>query len=146
MTGVLSFEGGWKTTRDAEQAFPDAAADAGRRIRLACTHFAPADEVVVSTQAEPLEPLEGGRAFLFPGSEALTGRMQVAELLAATAIERVVALGGRELGADDVLDTQGFVRPTFVGGSLVLQARPGIGGVFVPFEQPNPTPCCADHD
>jgi len=28
---------------------------------------------------------------------------------------------------------------------MVLHVRPAVGGVVVPFEQPNQTPCCADH-
>ena len=30
-------------------------------------------------------------------------------------------------------------------GTVTLVLRPAVGGVLVPFEQPNPTPCCADH-
>jgi hypothetical protein len=44
-----------------------------------------------------------------------------------------------------VVDTQDFVRPTMADGRVTLDLRPAVGGVLVPFEQPNPTPCCADH-
>ncbi len=54
-------------------------------------------------------------------------------------------LGGTPIAGDVVLDTQDFVRPVYSGGALVLHVRPGMHGVVVPFEQPNPTPCCTDH-
>ncbi len=146
MADLLTLEGGWTTTSEAEQGFRDAAAGLGRRIALACTHFDTAEgAVVVTGQTGRLEPIEGGRAFVFPGSDRLAGQVSVGDVLAHTAIDRLVCLGGTPVAADKTLDTQDFVRPTFAGGSLVLHVRPGIDGVFVPFEQPNPTPCCADH-
>jgi hypothetical protein len=86
-----------------------------------------------------------GRAFIFPGSDELVGVVRVGDLLARTTIGAVLQLGGLPVDPETDLDTQGFVRPVLRGGHLVLLTRPGIGGVVVPFEQPNPTPCCADH-
>ncbi|WP_320778980.1 hypothetical protein [Streptomyces sp. CRN 30] len=87
-----------------------------------------------------------GRAVLYPGAAALTGTLTVAELLERSAIERV-----RVLGAADPPDpatrlvTREFVRPHWQDGTLVLAAMPHIGGTLVPFEDPDPTPCCAGH-
>ncbi|MEU9331586.1 hypothetical protein AB0D49_00285 [Streptomyces sp. NPDC048290] len=87
-----------------------------------------------------------GRAVLFPGAAALTGVLPVGEILAASAIDAVTVLGTP--GAPDPgtpLDTRGHVRPQWRDGRLVLAAQPAAGGVLVPFEHPDPTPCCADH-
>lgn len=77
--------------------------------------------------------------------EGLSGAVEVGDVLDGTAIDQVVALGGTTVAREAVLETQGFVRPTFVGGSLVLHVRPGADGVLMPFEQPDPAACCADH-
>ena len=37
------------------------------------------------------------------------------------------------------------VHPQWQDGELVLTLMPAVGGVLVPFEVPDPTPCCADH-
>ncbi|WP_217142096.1 hypothetical protein [Streptomyces sp. AC627_RSS907] len=89
---------------------------------------------------------EAGRAVLFPGAAALTGTLTVAELLDRSAIDRVRVLGaqgGPDPGAR--LVTREFVRPRWEHGELVLAAMPAAGGTLVPFEVPDPTPCCADH-
>jgi hypothetical protein len=57
----------------------------------------------------------------------------------------VRALAGVIPSPDDCVDTQDFVRPRIQNGRLVLTVQPGMRG-YVPFEQPNPTPCCADHN
>jgi hypothetical protein len=54
-------------------------------------------------------------------------------------------LGGGIAEDSDRLDTRDFVRPQFRDGELVLTATPAVGGVLVPFESRNPTPCCGDH-
>lgn len=87
-----------------------------------------------------------GRAVLFPGATDLTGTLTVAELLDRSAIARVRVLGAP--GAPDPatrLVTREFVRPQWEDGELVLAAMPHVGGTLVPFEDPDPTPCCADH-
>ena len=83
-----------------------------------------------------------GRAVVYPGVGLLTGTRRVAEVLAETAIEEVVVMGG---GVASVLHTRDFVRPEYENGRLVLLTQPARGGGVVPFEVPNPTPCCADH-
>ncbi|MEU9734410.1 hypothetical protein [Streptomyces sp. NPDC048002] len=87
-----------------------------------------------------------GRAVAFPGSAALTGTLTVAELLARSAIDRVTVLGAA--GPPDAtarLATREHVRPHWQSGTLVLTAMPAAAGTLVPFEVPEPTPCCADH-
>jgi hypothetical protein len=87
-----------------------------------------------------------GRAVLFPGSGAVTGVVTVGELLAASAVQRVVVLPDRrEATPEQVYDTFGHVRPQWMDGLLTLVAVPAVGGGLAPFELPNPTPCCADH-
>ncbi len=87
-----------------------------------------------------------GRLFRFPGVDALTGVLSVGALVADSGIDDVVMVGHREpLDADALVDTQDFVRPLFVQGRTVLVVRPAQDGLVVPFEQPDPTPCCADH-
>ncbi|AQS66823.1 hypothetical protein [Streptomyces pactum] len=91
-------------------------------------------------------PDESGRAVLYPGADALTGTLTLAELLARSAIERVTVLGTPDEPAPDTrLVTRGHVRPQWRNGRLVLAAMPAAGGTLVPFEYPDPTPCCADH-
>lgn len=169
----LVLDGGWRTLADAEHALRERMREL--RVELACTHFVPGSRVVVTATPAGAQPAgtwavpgdqdqepdiaapevtqlvlqhvhrQSGRAVVFPGSGALTGRLSVAEVLARSAIDTVVLIGGGPARPDDILDTQEHVRPEFVEGRLVLRARPAAGGVLVPFEQPNPTPCCAAH-
>lgn len=86
-----------------------------------------------------------GRAVVFPGSTTLVGTLTVADVLADTRIDRVRVLGAAEADPGTLLLTRGFVRPRWTNGELVLHVQPAIGGVLVPFETPDPTPCCAAH-
>ena len=88
---------------------------------------------------------EGGRAVLFPGVEALTGELTVAQIRSRSAIGRVEILGGGEAEGSAVVRTFDFVRPLWRDGTLVLVTMPAVGGLLVPFETRNPTPCCANH-
>ncbi|MCL6731063.1 hypothetical protein [Streptomyces neyagawaensis] len=87
-----------------------------------------------------------GRAVLYPGATALTGTLSVATVLDRSAITRVTVLGspGRP-DPETPLMTRNHVRPHWHEGELVLTAMPAVGGTLVPFEVPEPTPCCADH-
>ncbi len=85
-----------------------------------------------------------GRVVHFPGSDTLTGTVTVGQAL-ATAIDRVDPLGGGELQPEALLVTRDFLRPRWESGQLVLHVQPAVGGTWVPFETPNPTPCCAIH-
>ncbi|MGW0138238.1 hypothetical protein [Streptomyces calvus] len=87
-----------------------------------------------------------GRAVLYPGAAALTGTTTVAELLARSAIDRVTVLGTPEPPDPATrMVTRDHVRPQWQRDELVLAATPALGGTLVPFEAPDPTPCCADH-
>ncbi|MFD8519129.1 hypothetical protein ACFV2D_03800 [Streptomyces capillispiralis] len=143
----------------AELALPD--------DLFGCTHLVrgerPHVEVSLSLPSRPLpdtlrERLAGygavtpglpdawGRAVLYPGASALTGTMTVADLLAGSAIDRVTVLGTPEPpGPGTRMVTRDHVRPQWQRDELVLAATPALGGTLVPFEAPDPTPCCADH-
>ncbi|MFC4470227.1 hypothetical protein ACFPH6_37985 [Streptomyces xiangluensis] len=91
-------------------------------------------------------PDTAGRAVLYPGVARLTGTVTVAEVVSGSAIERVAVLGASDEPAPDQrILTRDFVRPEWRDGELVLTAMPAAGGILVPFEVPDPTPCCADH-
>ncbi|WP_171111137.1 hypothetical protein [Streptomyces sp. Z423-1] len=91
-------------------------------------------------------PDEVGRAVLYPGAADLTGTLSIAELLSRSAIDRVTVLGASEQpAAHAAVVTRDHVRPQWQNGELVLALMPAAGGVLVPFEVPDPTPCCADH-
>ncbi|MFE9609626.1 hypothetical protein [Streptomyces sp. NPDC006012] len=90
----------------------------------------------------------GGRAVLYPGADRLTGTVTLADLLATSAIERVVVVGSPFAAEPDPrtpVVTQDHVRPEWRDGRLTLALVPAAGGTLAPFEVPNPTPCCADH-
>ncbi|MEU3985841.1 hypothetical protein AB0F77_38240 [Streptomyces sp. NPDC026672] len=90
-----------------------------------------------------------GRAVVFPGVGRLTGTVTVADVLALSAVERVVVLGTPEEdgGPDPATPvlTREHVRPEWRDGRLTLALVPAVGGALAPFEVPDPTPCCADH-
>ncbi|MFF5515651.1 hypothetical protein [Streptomyces coeruleorubidus] len=87
-----------------------------------------------------------GRAVLYPGVTSLTGTLTVADVLSRSAIDRVTVLGTPDRpGPGTPLATRDHVRPQWQDGALVLTAMPAAGGTLVPFEVPDPTPCCADH-
>ncbi|MFF9753063.1 hypothetical protein ACF1FC_09660 [Streptomyces sp. NPDC014344] len=91
-------------------------------------------------------PDPSGRAVLYPGASRLTGTLTVGELLECSAIDRVTVLGSPLPPEPDArMVTRDYVRPQWQGGALVLAATPALGDTLVPFEAPDPTPCCADH-
>ena len=87
----------------------------------------------------------GGRLVHFPGLEHLLGTLPVAEVLDRSAIDRVRVLAGGSADPDARLRTRGHVRPSWSDGELVLLVQQAPGGTLVPFESPDPTPCCAHH-
>ncbi|MDT0615664.1 hypothetical protein [Streptomyces lancefieldiae] len=128
--------------------------EAGRRrvaLSLAGRSRAVADAVRARLTAQGHTVTDGtwdepGRAVLFPGAAALTGTLTVAELLDRSAIDRVRVLGAPDgPGPEARLVTREFVRPRWEHHELVLAAMPAAGGTLVPFEDSDPTPCCADH-
>jgi hypothetical protein len=88
-----------------------------------------------------------GRAVLYPGADALRGTLTVEQVLSASAIDVVTVLGAAPGPPDPAtsLVTRDHVRPQWRDRRLVLTAMPAVGGALVPFEVPDPTPCCADH-
>ena len=87
-----------------------------------------------------------GRAVIYPGVSSLTGNLTIADLLARSAIDRVTVLGTPGQPSPHTrLMTGNHVRPQWQNGELVLTTMPAVGGTLVPFEVPDPTPCCADH-
>ncbi|MEO3744880.1 hypothetical protein [Plantactinospora sp. B5E13] len=165
----LSF--GHRTVREAEHWLHEVVRPLGLPGLVACTHLTqhpfPHVAISLSTDGEPPAgllagvPVElvvagehaaaehstrrSGRAVLFPGVARLTGVLSVDELLAASAIERVTALGGVPPAGDTLVETRDFVRPLWAEGRLTLVTTPVAGGRIGPFEVPEPTPCCADH-
>jgi hypothetical protein len=82
-----------------------------------------------------------GRCVRFPGQAGVQGRVRAGDLVAGTAIDEVVGLGG-PVAADAVVDTAGFLRPTWARGRLTLLVEQAAGGVFQPFEVEFPHECC----
>lgn len=102
-------------------------------------------EPVLSVAADAAATGKFGRAVIFPGSGELVGTLTVAEVLARSAIDKVEVLGSGAAPEDAHIDTGGFVRPQYRFGELVLTTTPAAGGILVPFETRDPTPCCAGH-
>jgi hypothetical protein len=87
-----------------------------------------------------------GRAVVYPGVDRLVGEVTVDSLLEESAIDRVIVLAGQgEPAPGAVVHTRDHVRPEWRDGQLTLITAPAPNGAFVPFEVPDPTPCCADH-
>jgi hypothetical protein len=160
---VVGLSLGHRTVPEAEHWIRELALPAV----IACTHLLrePWPHVAVSIQlanhAElPAQPPElesaarhareqhknglSGRAFLYPGVDRLVGELTVAELLAASAIERVTVLGGPQPTPQTALLTRDFVRPQWMDGRLTLVATPAPGDRIAPFEISNPVECCKD--
>jgi hypothetical protein len=85
-----------------------------------------------------------GRCVRFPGQSALTGTHPVAEVVAGSAIDRVVGIGV-PVSPTDRVETLGFLRPVCQDGELVLFVEPAVGGVLRPVESENPHECCGGH-
>lgn len=124
-------------------ALPDGAVAAGRLADL--PPVAPELHEAAEQAAAQHRAGRAGRAVLFPGVDRLTGTLTVAEVLATSAIDRVTVIGGAPPEPDTLVETRDFVRPHWRNGALTLIATPAPSGRIAPFEVPNPTPCCADH-
>ncbi len=158
----------WRTNAEAEHDLREQWRTAPPRspVVVAATHFLPGHAGVVVTLEHADGELEviggsgpshspwaldrhrhrsGGRLLQFPGSESLVGTTTVGALLGLTAVDEVVSIGLPSLDPATPLHTQGFVRPTYELGRLRLLVRPAPDGAVVPFEQPDPTPCCTAH-
>ena len=85
-----------------------------------------------------------GRCVRFPGQASLTGTHTAAEVVAVSAIDRVVGIGVDVTPADRV-ETLGFLRPVCRDGELLLLVEPAVGGVLRPAEAESPHECCGGH-
>lgn len=119
-----------------------ALADLGLGIAFQGRRFGPPELASGAALAAAAHEAGSGRAVIYPGVCRLVGTRSADEVLRESAIEEIQVMGG---GVADVLHTRDFVRPEYVNGRLVLLTQPARGGGVVPFEVPNPTPCCADH-
>ncbi|MDN3026139.1 hypothetical protein [Streptomyces sp. S.PB5] len=169
MRYALTVDPGVRDLRTADHLLRELAAElALAEDVFGCTHLVRGDRPRVALSlALPSEPLlstvrerlaaEGhevcdglpdpaGRAVLYPGAAAVTATLTVAQVLTRSAIDRVTVLGAPGPPAPGtLLVTRDHVRPQWRDGELVLTTMPAAGGVLVPFEVPEPTPCCADH-
>ncbi|MFE2584619.1 hypothetical protein [Streptomyces sp. NPDC059378] len=136
-------EAAW--TRVVDWAGPDTGAAFGER-----THGSPQAARAARLAVEEHAGRRAGRAVSYPGADALTGTVTVADLLGLSAVDEVVVVGAPSAdgGGPDpatAVHTRGHVRPEWRDGRLTLALVPAVGGTLAPFEVPNPTPCCADH-
>ncbi|QFZ19426.1 hypothetical protein [Saccharothrix syringae] len=81
------------------------------------------------------------RCVRFPGQSVLTGTHAVGEVVASSAIDRVVGVGV-PVSPTDLVETRGFLRPVHRDGELVLLVEPAVGGVLRPLESEAPHECC----
>ena len=97
--------------------------------------------VRAQTAAAAQHEKQSGRLITFAGDDSLSGTASVDTLVTKTPIDEVVALGG-EVGPDDLVVIDGFARPTYEGGRLILHVTPLADGRFRTFEISNPHQCC----
>ncbi|MFC6017718.1 hypothetical protein ACFP2T_16065 [Plantactinospora solaniradicis] len=167
---MLGLSFGHRTDREAEHWLRQHVQPLGLPGLVACTHLTqvPYPHVAISLTTDTDIPASlpstepgyrdaadraaaehtarrSGRAVFFPGAERLVGTLTVNEVLAVSAIERVVQLGGLPVAPETLVDTRDFVRPQWRDGQLTLVTMPVAGGRLAPFEVPDPTPCCTDH-
>jgi hypothetical protein len=126
-----------------EPADPDATRDAlaralGGPVVTAGSEGGPEPALLALRQASAGA---AGRCVRFPGQAAVPGRVRAGDLVAGTAIDAVVGLAGPVEPAA-MVDTAGFLRPTWDGGRLTLLVEQAAGGVFQPFEVEFPHECC----
>jgi hypothetical protein len=134
---VYTVDGGHRDRHEAEHFALELAPAAS----LLCTHVArePSPHHAVSfdlagpADFEELRDLDGGRAFRFPGQDALRGSLPVRDLVALSAIDRVVGVGCT-VTDDTVVDTRDYVRPVYADGLLTLHVTPASAGTVVPLE------------
>ncbi|MGI8590955.1 MAG: hypothetical protein ACR2M5_08200 [Nakamurella sp.] len=62
-----------------------------------------------------------------------------------TLFEVVQLIAGLDTMATSERAAEHLLSPRWESGQLVLHVQPAVGGIWVPFETPNPTPCCAIH-
>lgn len=75
-----------------------------------------------------------GRCVYFPGVESLIGTMTAGQIIAESAIDVVVEVGGTVLEPDAEIVTGGHVRPRWEFGALTLHVQHEGQGLHLPFE------------
>ena len=134
---LFAVDGGHRDRHDAEHF----ALELAPASSLLCTHVVrePSPHHAVSFELDGdadfsvLQDRTGGRAFRFPGQDALRGSLTVQRLVAVSAIDRVVGVGCT-ITDDTVVDTRDYVRPVYVDGLLTLHVTPAAAGTVVPLE------------
>ena len=89
-------------------------------------------DVAAEVLAE-LRERRGGRAFRFPGQDAVRGSLPVRDIVALSAIDRVVGVGCT-VTDNTVVDTRDYLRPVYADGLLTLHVTPAAAGTAVPLE------------
>lgn len=79
---------------------------------------------------------DDGRFIALPGARAIAGTTTVGALLARLPIDAVVGPSGDALGAEETIDTQGWVRPDLRGGHVVLAVERTAQGWSVVRKKP----------
>lgn len=133
---LYTADGGHRDRHEAEHFALELAPSAS----LLCTHVVrePSPHHAVSFELDgpadfAVASREGGRAFRFPGQDALRGSLPVRDLVALSAINRVVGVGCT-VTDDTVVDTRDYVRPVYADGLLTLHVTPAAAGSVVPLE------------
>ncbi|KQS71494.1 hypothetical protein [Modestobacter sp. Leaf380] len=96
---------------------------------------------VLPTDAVPQE----GRVVRFPGGDDVPVRVTVADLVAGTAIDRVVGIGSPALPGDVVDSVDGHLRPVRHPDGVELLVDPAGPGTWRPVEISTPHECCGGH-
>jgi hypothetical protein len=129
--------------QDFEQLFPDAC--------LSRAVFDVAAEVQDRARVLPVEVAadrhaarHSGRLVRFGGDERLPPIASVGHITDNSDINVVVGLGA-DVTDEHLVHLNGFVRPVFVGGRIVLHVTAGGDATLRTFETANPHQCCGGH-
>ncbi|GAA3437468.1 hypothetical protein BJ998_001541 [Kutzneria kofuensis] len=134
---LYAADGGHRDRHEAEhfalELAPEASLLCTHVVREPVPHHAVSFELNGHSDFEELRDRTGGRAFRFPGQDALRGSLTVREIVASSAIDRVVGVGCTATD-DTVVDTRDYVRPVYADGLLTLHVTPAVDGSAVPLE------------
>ncbi|HTI23300.1 MAG TPA: hypothetical protein VL652_20060 [Kutzneria sp.] len=134
---LFTTDGGHRDRHEAEhfalELAPAATLLCTHVVREPSPHHAVSFELDAPTDFPTRSEREGGRAFRFPGQDALRGSLPVREVVASSAIDRVVGVGCT-VTDDTVVDTRNYVRPVYADGLLTLHVTPAASGSVVPLE------------
>jgi hypothetical protein len=65
-----------------------------------------------------------GRLVTLPGIKEIKGMVTVSQILSASDIKAVRDESGKELRADEIIDSKDWIRPTLINGQPVLKVKP----------------------